>query len=62
MPGPSLSVRPVKPKLIQSPAGVIFEVIHNPLGKSIRLDHNVNMIRPNMSSQQNPLPLRTAFL
>src|ERR1035437_2993182 len=55
---PSLPVRILQPDAIQTAAGIGFEVVHDPLRRSLRLHHRVHGIAAHMGRQQTPASTR----
>ena len=62
MPRPSLSIPSVDAALVQSPAGIRFQVGHRFFGLYFSLDYNVSMIGPNMRRKKIPVSVRANFL
>jgi hypothetical protein len=58
VPPPSLSIRPVRAPLVQSPARIRFEVIHHFLGFRVRVYHRMNVSRSYMRRQKRPVTVQ----
>ncbi len=58
---PSLSMRFVKSRLVETSARVRFNVSHHSLRGRVRSDNKVNMIRANVRGQQRPVMLDATF-
>ncbi len=61
MPCPTLASGFIQPGLVQTPAGVRLDIIHDPLGASLGFDNQVNAVGTHMGGQQRPAPLSAPF-
>jgi hypothetical protein len=62
MPRPSLSIRPVRAGLVQSPARIRFEIVHYSFRLGFSFDNNMNVVRSYMGCEKRPLAMRTHLL
>ena len=59
VPRPSLSPRAARANLVQSPACIRFEIVHDLFGFRFSVHYHVNMSAPHMCRQQGPMAMRT---
>jgi hypothetical protein len=51
MPRPPFASRLIRPLLIQTAAGIGFQIIHDPFGPNLRFHYQVNVVRTHMGRQ-----------
>jgi hypothetical protein len=61
MPCPTLASGFIQPDLVQTPAGVRLDIVHDPLGASLGFDNQVNVVGTHMGGQQRPALLSAPF-
>jgi hypothetical protein len=62
MPRPSFSITPVHAVLVQSPAGIGFEVVHHLFGPCFRLHDGMDVIRAHVCGKKRPFAVRASLL